>query len=927
MTTKKKLENKLITLDQIIQSAYLKTKTIFQSVRETQNLSLEHVLIESTNYSRGVNSRSENFINQVFTEQEQIILRALQNQNLELQSWGTPRLWGNLELPINKIPPEFLRIGDLLPGNLCGKLPQMPAIIPLLKSNHILAFHPRRLVDIGAALLSSIMWRVVAFTSPEKYKITIIDTINRGRSFASFLSLPESIRGGKIYCQPREIEEILQKALNDMENVIQQRLGQKYDTIEDYNAANPQLALPYHFLVMASFPEGFSDMSEDLLISLAHTGIRAGYYLVGGVISQEIHQTRFGNAISRLMEQSTCISINENEVVSWDDPLFAHVPVKLDICPSRDLIEYISLLVDDALGKISDVVEFAKYMPEISDWMRCSSQMGLSAAIGIDQSGKIFTVDLGPISDTFHAIVGGRIHSGKTNFLHALILSLCLKYSEEELELYLVDFKEGVEFQDYAINRLPHARAIVIEAEREFGLSILEYLNEEMERRSEEFKLLGVNVVNIESFRAQTNKSMPRIVAIMDEFVKLFEEDDYISDRAYQLLLNIVQRSRAFGIHLVLAAQRPVGNYQNLNSVKSQVGLRIAFKCNEPDDSMLILGERNEKAAYLERNGLAYLTYDPTLPDRSIQVKVSYVDPEERKLYLEGISRLCKKRNPSYRWNAVVFRKWEPIYWQNTLSISKYLEKENSVWLGQPVRLAEDQIIRVVDQESENVSLLGGNDQLAFQTLIHALLSLSLTTHPDGAEFYWVTVPNSHPDSDAYTQAIKKIIPHDFEIATCADINYLLSELVKRLERRILNSDKKSQIYFFIPGIHRIREFRNADSLEDSQPSDLLNRILQDGPQAGVHSILWADRYDTLRNMTTSNIFDNFAHRIAFHMSNDDSNYYLGVSDASRLGMDKRLLYRNQNWSERAVIKIKPYELPSISEFLELVTIIKRRWE
>ena len=103
--------------------------------------------------------------------------------------------------------------------------------------------------------------------------------------------------------------------------------------------------------------------------------------------------------------------------------------------------------------------------------------------------------------------------------------------------------------------------------------------------------------------------------------MKLFEEDDAIADLAYNKLLKLAQRGRAFGIHLILSAQRPVGNTQNINPIKSQVNLRVAFKCNEPDDLALILGERNEKAAYLERNGLAYITYDSSIPEKSTLVK------------------------------------------------------------------------------------------------------------------------------------------------------------------------------------------------------------------------------------------------------------------------------------------------------------------
>jgi len=107
----------------------------------------------------------------------------------------------------------------------------------------------------------------------------------------------------------------------------------------------------------------------------------------------------------------------------------------------------------------------------------------------------------------------------------------------------------------------------------------------------------------------------------------------------------------------------------------------------------------------------------------------------------------------------------------------------------------------------------------------------------------------------------------------------------------------------------------------------LFERLLQEGPQIGIHVIAWADRFETLRNNLSYSALDFFNHRIAFHMSVDDSNTFLGVSAASKLGIDKRMLYRNQRWAERAVDKVKPYTLPAIGDFRTLVTNINQRWE
>src|SRR6202008_1655275 len=90
-----------------------------------------------------------------------------------------------------------------------------------------------------------------------------------------------------------------------------------------------------------------------------------------------------------------------------------------------------------------------------------------------------------------HALVAGKTGSGKSTLLHALITNLALHYGPEEVELYLIDFKKGVEFKTYAVHELPHARVVAVESEREFGLSVLQRLDAELKRRGDLFRTAG----------------------------------------------------------------------------------------------------------------------------------------------------------------------------------------------------------------------------------------------------------------------------------------------------------------------------------------------------------------------------------------------------------------------------------------------------
>ncbi len=90
-----------------------------------------------------------------------------------------------------------------------------------------------------------------------------------------------------------------------------------------------------------------------------------------------------------------------------------------------------------------------------------------------------------------HVLIAGKTGSGKSTLLHALITNVALTYSPDQIELYLIDFKKGVEFKTYATYQLPHARVIAIESEREFGLSVLEKLDAELKRRGDLYRDAG----------------------------------------------------------------------------------------------------------------------------------------------------------------------------------------------------------------------------------------------------------------------------------------------------------------------------------------------------------------------------------------------------------------------------------------------------
>ena len=185
-----------------------------------------------------------------------------------------------------------------------------------------------------------------------------------------------------------------------------------------------------------------------------------------------------------------------------------------------------------------------------------------------------------------------------------MIGSMAGRYGPDELELYLLDFKEGVSFAQFAPGRqdrtwLPHARLIGvnINTDREFGLALLQFLADEMRRRAEAAK--AHEVTKLEELRARgPGGRWPRIVAVIDEFQYLFAERDAVTRAAIRLLEDVARRGRSQGIHLVLASQDVSGieAFWGRPAIFEQFVLRIALP-----RARRVLAERNEAALDLPR--------------------------------------------------------------------------------------------------------------------------------------------------------------------------------------------------------------------------------------------------------------------------------------------------------------------------------------
>jgi S-DNA-T family DNA segregation ATPase FtsK/SpoIIIE len=208
-----------------------------------------------------------------------------------------------------------------------------------------------------------------------------------------------------------------------------------------------------------------------------------------------------------------------------------------------------------------------------------------------------------------HALLAGKTGSGKSTLLHIIITNLALTCSPDEVEFYLIDFKKGVEFKCYADAKLPHAKVIAIESDREFALSVLQRIDEELKRRGEMYRKIGAQ--DLAGYkRAGGTEPMPRSHAHHRRVQEFFVEDDSVAQGAALLLDRIVRQGRAFGIHVFLGSQTLGGAYTLARTTLGQMVIRIALQCNEAD-AALIMDDRQHSAASCSRGPVKASTMTP----------------------------------------------------------------------------------------------------------------------------------------------------------------------------------------------------------------------------------------------------------------------------------------------------------------------------
>ncbi|OOF45820.1 hypothetical protein BKK52_11955 [Rodentibacter trehalosifermentans] len=188
-----------------------------------------------------------------------------------------------------------------------------------------------------------------------------------------------------------------------------------------------------------------------------------------------------------------------------------------------------------------------------------------------------------------HLLIGGATRSGKSNWIHSMILSLLLNFKPDELKLMLIDNK-GVEFSPY--NDIPHLLSPVITT-NDNTIDALSWCVNEMERRY--ILLVKKSVRDITGYNEKVDNKdrLPYIVVVIDEFADVMLSK--YRQKIEESIVRLAQKSRAVGIHLVIATQNTSTDIIT-PLIIANIPSRIAFSMSSEVDSKAVLGYSGAEA-------------------------------------------------------------------------------------------------------------------------------------------------------------------------------------------------------------------------------------------------------------------------------------------------------------------------------------------
>lgn len=793
----------------------------------------------------------------------------------------------------------------------------------------------------GVQGVQSLVLRVLAATPPGGMRLTIVDPKGLGDSAAPFLPLgeiyPDLLSGG-VATTPEDIDATLTDLSRHIERIIQQYLRGRFSSLRECNEAAGEILEPYRLLVVFDHPTGLSETSTRLLDTIIENGPRCGVYTIvtkdsqpGGGFSSP-WSTAWGGA-----KPPAAVEVFKADSDSFwiDVPRAGRWNVRLDRMPPPAILDrIISIWGSQARESREGAVSLQKLyqllgsdqtlapadgLPQLaapvdpedpSSWWSGSTRPGVGVPIG-----RTGATDVGSIwldsGARAHLLVAGKTGSGISSLLQAAVVGWTMLYPPAELRLYLLSLRSRT-FAPFTETAFPHAEVVANEAGRDFAAATLSALAAEVDRRIEQLRSTVGERAGFVGYR-DSGRELGRIVAVIEGFGELFASRDKLAEGAAAALDRIVRLGGTAGVHLVLAA--PSGDERAIRAkVAAAIRSRLLLPMGEAE-ARLLAGDEAEQLASLRSPGDVLLAASIVDPLTYKRFRAVYLDPAELDLCLRDLDRLAAERSIAtkprvFDGEAVARIENRPVTSLIGDPGMQHARQMPRLWLGEPMTLGDPVEALLRRQDGANLLVVADTPEVGQGLLLSAIISAVLVHGSNIA----VMAVDFMPMENGFSEAVRILGSGEWtvQLARRRSLPKVLDVIHRVVQDRLTAGDYRAKpVLFVLNGLSRARDLDVTAT--DDQPDELdlcrlLETIVHDGPEVGVHTLAWGETLSSLGRRLTKAALREFALRVAGPMSEEESTTFIESEAAATLRTNQAVLY-DEDWGK--LIRFRPYSIPS----------------
>lgn len=820
----------------------------------------------------------------------------------------------SIEITINPeetphFPEEGLCIGSLYSSDV----KVFPAKIDLLASNSVcFLYNSAELKDASNRCLEKIAWRIALCLPVNLCELLVYNGGQPGENFSSLKKIDKSLfKSSQKVLFDADSEEFTKNLSN-----IYRELAIRRDAINNSGLDNlyelnkkegDKARIKYMFVFVSDFPNVNDKQKELVYKILTARSMQVGVFVFLSWNMEAKVEERHDIQIDygAILKQSTLLFPKNGRYYfknSGHDNLLNKFELKLDsgFIDNNTLEKYNNAILSqvEKASKQNNLVILNQDFAHIESIPYEPVMSEISITVGLDIEDKHEVTLRFNSGDYLHAFILGQSGSGKSVLLNNIITSAMLKYSPDDLMLYLMDFK-GVEFNRY--RGVKHAKAVLVDnSDPQMTLEVLRELKKENARRVKLWRKEKVNKIDGYN-RKHPDSRLPQVLFVADECQVMFQPAKNGTQRIIQSeiadILNIIAtQGRSQGIHMLLATQQ-----LDETDISGQV-LKNLTECfllmSAPSDSDRLVPNSSDITSK-QPSGLACYYHKKQL---QTQVQSFFAKDEE----LETAILLSQEKAASYKSNGAFYFSGSSAFSLEKEDLAEYADTGTPVALvGKNIGLSgESTAIFLRRDFLENILFFGANEKgQTTGVMLNALASLMYSYQQIGQHCDFLVIDCLQDAKNPYKKLLEtwndQGLCHLIERTKSGRTFAAIAEDIRNSCARpvvltIIGSERFVEIKHNIPLVDKSMNKNDSiagietlgfdmDAIVDinstSNPSHTggpqtypkaLEYILEEGPIQGVHVLLQVDKPGNIlfEGDFGINATDKFRHKVILKSEN-----------------------------------------------------------